>query len=178
MSEPVITLELPWDEATFLEGAKLAYDYDMRHSWRRYMGWFFIALTQFGVVAALLRGSIGLLLISTLLVIYWYGLRWPMRRRMLRRFFAGEERPGRLKITLSEEGICLDEACLPWEGFRRAILAPAGTLLEMGGGTFLYFPRRIVPDDEHWNRLAERLRKHIDRVVRFDESIPHTRRKI
>ncbi len=170
MSEPELRLELPWDEATFLEGAKLAYDYDMRHSWRRYLGWFFIALTQFGVVAALRQRTVGLLLISTLLVIYWYGLRWPMRRWMLKRFFAREERAQKLQVVLSEDGICLDEACLPWEGFRRAILAPNGALLEMGGGTYLYFPRRFFPDDESRSRFAKTLKKRIVHVVRFDDS--------
>lgn len=178
MSEQILRLDLPWDERTFLEGAKLAYDYDMRHGWRRYIGWLFIALTQFGVVAAFQRGTVGLLLVSTLLVIYWYGLRWPMRHRMLRRFFARQEREQWLRVTLSDEGVCLDEACLPWESFRRTILSSGGFLLEMGGGTYLYFPQRIFPDDEDRSRFAETLKKRIERVVRFDESTPHTRSKI
>ena len=169
MSDTTLRFTLPWDEATFLEGAKLAYDYDMGRGWRRYAGWFFIALTQFGVVAALQRGTVGLLLISTLLAIYWYGLRWPMRHRMLRRFFAREERAQRLEVTINDQGVCLDDSCLPWEGFARALLTPRGSLLEMGGGTFLYFPKRIFPDDESRNRFAEIVREHIAKVIRTDK---------
>ena len=47
---------LTWDEKAFVKGAKLAYDFDMRHTRRRYAGWLFIALTQFGVVGAINHG--------------------------------------------------------------------------------------------------------------------------
>ncbi|WP_353663136.1 YcxB family protein [Hydrogenimonas sp. SS33] len=171
MSEPqTVRLFLPWDEATFLEGAKIAYDYDMRHTWRRYAGWFFIALTQFGVVDALRHKAIGLLLVSTLLVIYWYGLRWPMRRRMLRRFFRAHPDAGKtLEISLLKEGVCVKEGCIPWERFSRALLSPKGYLLQMEADAFIYLPRRIFPDSETRNAFVAEIREKIPSVVKIDE---------
>lgn len=166
MSEP-LSVEVTWDEATFLEGAKTAYDYDMRHTWRRYMGWFFIALTQFGVVAAVRHGSVGLLLVSTLLVLYWYGLRWPMRKRMLRRYFARMPDAGRrLRLRVTDEGLCVDEGCIGWDRFRRAILSPEGYLLEMGDA-FLYIPRRAFGDAETRNAFVGMLKEKIPTVRDF-----------
>ncbi len=166
MSEP-LALEVTWDEATFLEGAKNAYDFDMHHTWRRYMGWFFIALTQFGVVAAVRHGSVGLLLVSTLLVLYWYGLRWPLRKRMLKRFFARMPDAGkRLRLRISENGLCVDEKCIEWNRFRRAILSSKGYLLEMGDA-FLYIPRRTFPDAETRNAFVGMMKERIPEVHEF-----------
>ncbi len=161
---------LPWSEESFLEGAKIAYDYDMKHSYRRYVGWFFIALSQFGVVAAIRGHSVGLLLISTILLIYWYALRWSLRRWMLRRFFAREESANKsLSVRLKDEGLCIDEACLPWESFRRAIFDPKGYLLELAGGSFIYLPRHIFPNIEVQNSFAATIRKKVPSVVRSED---------
>lgn len=171
MSDPAVSLMLPWDEVTFTEGAKLAYDYDMSRGWRRYAGWFFVTLTQFGVVAALLHESIGLLLVSTLLVIYWYGLRWPMRRLMLQHFFARGERAQILKVALDDSGICLDKSCFPWESFQRALLADTGYLLELGRGTFLYFPKRVFADDKSREAFLTSVKRRIGNAIRIDRRI-------
>lgn len=171
MSEP-LTLEVTWDEATFLEGAKTAYDYDMRHTWRRYMGWFFIALTQFGVVAAVRHGSVGLLLVSTLLVLYWYGLRWPLRKRMLKRFFARMPDAGkRLRLDVGEEGICVDDRCVEWNRIGRAILSDSGYLLEMGDA-FLYIPRRSFRNAESRNEFVGTLKQKVREVSEFRQTNP------
>ncbi|WP_457597854.1 YcxB family protein [Hydrogenimonas sp.] len=161
-------LRLRWDEATFLEGAKLAYDYDMRHGWRRYAGWFFIALVQFGVVGALRYGQNGLLLLSTLLVLYWYFLRWPIRQKALRRFFNSSGYAGKeLRIEPEEGGICIDGQCLPWREFRRVIASEKGYLLDMEDA-FLYLPRRIFPDAETRNTFVALLREHIEKFQRME----------
>ena len=166
MSKPIV-LTFKWDEATFLEGAKTAYDYDMRHSWRRYVGWFFIALTQFGVVAALRYGSAGLLLLSTLLVLYWYGLRWPLRRRMLKRYFLREPDAGKtLEMQIDENGICIDTRCIAWDRFHHAIMAEKGYLLQMDE-TFLYIPRRVFDHAKTRNEFVALLREKIPLIHEF-----------
>ncbi len=163
---PVLTLE--WNEGTFLKGAKLVYDYDMRNSWRRYVGWGFIALTQFGVVGAVRHGAIGLLLLSTFLVIYWYFLRWPLRKRALLRFFR-KSQPGekRLKLEVEEGGLCIDDRCVPWHQFRRVIAAKEGYLLDMGDA-FLFVPRNIFPDSESRNSFVALLKEKIERYNTFE----------
>jgi hypothetical protein len=161
------TFEIRWDEATFMEGAKLAYDYDMRHTWRRYAGWLFIALVQFGVVGAVLHGAPGLLLISSLLVVYWYFLRWPLRRRALRRFYEKSPFVGKtLRVEPTEKGICIDEACVPWDGFVRGVASPKGYLLEMCD-SFLYLPRHIFPDARSRNGFMALVRENVPRFETF-----------
>ncbi len=167
MSKTSFNIKLPWSEVLFLEGAKLAYDYDMRYSWRRYMGWFFIALTQFGVVGALRKGAIGLLLISTLLVIYWYALRWPMRKKMLKRFFRSQEKEQTITLTLSKSGICTDNECIPWDRFDRTIISIKGILLDMGAGSYLYLPRSIL-NEQSYEHLRDTLKQKVKKLVYFD----------
>ncbi len=158
-------IELKWDEKRFLEGAKLAYDYDMRQTWRRYVGWLFIAMTQFGVVGAIRHGSVGLLLISTLLVLYWYFLRWPLRKRVLRRFFKRSAVAGkRLRLMLEEKGLCVDDQCIPWDRFTRVIATETGYLLDMGDG-FFYLPRSIFASAKMRNDFVATLK---ERVVWID----------
>ncbi len=161
-------LELRWDEESFMQGAKLAYDYEMKHSWRRYAGWLFIAMTQFGVVGAIRYGVNGLLLISTILVIYWYFLRWPLRRSALKRFFKKLPNAEKIiKIEAQDGGICLDGVCVPWSSFRRVIASSNGYLLDMGDA-FLYLPRSIFPDSESRNGFVALLKENIENYRRFE----------
>jgi len=161
-------LDLHWSEDLFMEGAKLAYDYEMKHSWRRYVGWLFIAMTQFGVVGAVRYGENGLLLISTILVVYWYFLRWPLRKVALRRFFRKLSKGGsNMALELRDEGICIDEVCMPWSSFRRVVASSIGYLLDMGE-TFLYLPRSIFPDSESRNRFVGVLKDRIENFYRLE----------
>ncbi len=140
MSENTVTVEYLWDEDLYLEAAKAAYDYELEHSPRRFMGWIFIALTQFGVVAALKQGVFGLLFISTLLVIYWYFLRWPMRRAMLRRRFAASGTAGkRFRFEIDDRGVVSPARTIPWDDILSVVRVSNGYLL-YSGREFLYFP--------------------------------------
>jgi len=161
-------LRLKWDEATFLEGAKIAYDYDMRHGWRRYAGWFSIALVQFGVVGAIRYGHNGLLLLSTLLVLYWYFLRWPVRQKALRRFFRSSGYAQKeLSIEPEEEGLRIDGTPVLWREFRRVIASKEGYLLDMGDA-FLYLPRRVFADSGSRNAFVALLRERIETFQRME----------
>ncbi|WP_457596394.1 YcxB family protein [Hydrogenimonas sp.] len=163
-----VWVEVLWDEATFLEGAKIAYDYDMGRGWRRYLGWAFVALVQFGVVGALLHGSFGLLFISTLLVLYWYFLRWPMRKAALKRYFRRHPYAGRrLRFVVSDGGLCVDDRCVPWENFQRLIASPKGYLLDMGEA-FLYLPKRAFNSDEAKAAFFEAFKTHIPNIVKVE----------
>ena len=165
MSE-AITLTLDWDEDTYLKGAKVAYDLQMRQGWRRYAGWLFIAMVQFGVVGALMAGRYALLLLSTLLVLYWYGLRWPMRKAALKRLFARSDRADQtLHLRADEKGLCIDDRCVGWETFRRVVAATEGYLLEMQEGV-LFIPKSRFEDGETQRRFVSLLR---EKVPRFEK---------
>ena len=42
-----IKISYNWDEETFINASKAAYDFEMKNSPKRFLGWFFIAMTQF-----------------------------------------------------------------------------------------------------------------------------------
>jgi hypothetical protein len=56
-----IEIAFKWDKDSALQASKLYYDYDMKNSSKRYIGWFFVALVQFGIVGALKHDVFGLL---------------------------------------------------------------------------------------------------------------------
>jgi len=165
-SRPV-RVNLVWDEATFLTGAKILYDYTLRHSWRRYLGWLFIALAQFGVVLALKQGTSGMLFLGTLLTIYWYFLRWPSRKAALKRQFARAELAGkRLKIVADDSGLKVDGSPVPWEAVGVALSTPTGYLLVIDNG-FLYFPRSIFSDETQRRAFGNLLAEHTGHFEKY-----------
>ena len=78
-----------WSESVALRSSELFYKYEFRHSYRRYLGWLFIAMAQFGVVGALKHDAYGMLIVSSFLLLYWYGVRWQLRKRLVLSQFSG-----------------------------------------------------------------------------------------
>ena len=168
MSEP-LRVRVKFDEATYLKGAKTAYDVQMKHTGRKYIGWVFIAMAQFGVVGALQAGAYGLLLLSTLLLIYWYLLRWPLRKAALKRVFRHSPYADReLVIEAQDGGLCVDDKCIPWFEFTRVLATPQGYLLDMNDG-FLYIPREAFESADLRNAFVALVRRHVDRFEKIDE---------
>ena len=136
-----IEIKYKWDRETFLEASKATYDFELRHSPRRFLGWFFIAMTQFGVVGALKKDAFGLLIVATLLVIYWYSLRWPLRRYMINKSFDAQESKNRdFHIVASSEGVNINRVLLPWSEIVEVVSTQNGFLLFYGGSS-LYIPK-------------------------------------
>ena len=81
------TIEYIYDSEHVVDSNKEFFDYEMRHTKNRYIGWFFVALTQFAIVAALKYHSFSLLIFSTFALVYWYYLRWQIKKFFLIRGF-------------------------------------------------------------------------------------------
>ncbi|NPA29848.1 MAG: hypothetical protein GXO33_06685 [Epsilonproteobacteria bacterium] len=169
MSEALLRVRFRFDEATYLKGAKIAYDVMMKHTGRKYVGWFFIALAQFGVVGALRAGTYGLLLLSTLLLLYWYVLRWPLRKAALKRVFHRSPYADRdLTLEAQEGGLCVDDKCIPWFEFTRVLATPQGYLLDMSDA-FLFIPRDAFEDDKTRTAFVALMRAHVKRFEKIDD---------
>ena len=82
-----ISIKFQWSKELAIKASKLYYNYDMKHSSKRYVGWLFVAFVQFGIVGALKHDSFGLLYLSTFLVIYWYYGRWYLRKLMIEKYY-------------------------------------------------------------------------------------------
>lgn len=139
-----VTLSYRWDAKTCMTAAEAAYRHRLRHSPVRFAGWLFIALTQFGVVAALKQGSVALLLLGTLLTLYWYVLRWPLRRAALRRKCA---KRGEDAVTLKADaaGLHTGDALVAWDAVNSVIAMTPGFLVNLERD-YLFFPRPAFGD--------------------------------
>lgn len=125
-----IKINYKWDKDTFLKANKAIYDFDMKHSSKRFVGWFFIALTQFGVVGALKHNVFGLLVISTILVVYWYGFRWRIRKNILLRGFEKSSVENSLfNIAINDSGISINETLFEWENIKNVTEVKNGFLV-------------------------------------------------
>ncbi len=126
-----IEVSFMWNKELALKTSKLYYDYDMRHSNKRYIGWFFVALVQFGIVGTLKHNSYGILFISTFLVIYWYYGRWYFRKLILQRFYK-KNTPKNLEVnfTIDNEGIHTQEKVIEWDTILKVINLEEGVFIQ------------------------------------------------
>jgi hypothetical protein len=135
MKEIKITLE--WSKEQALSASKAFYDYDMRHSNKRYMGWFFVGLTQFAIVGALKHDTYGLLFVSTFLVGYWYYGRWLLRNAMLKKYYANIKEQT-LHFTLKEDGLYNADQLISWDEIFKVIRLEDDILLHTQDSTLLF----------------------------------------
>jgi len=100
-----IHISYRWDRENFEKLFVSSYKYQFNHSVKRYIGWLFVALLQLGVVAALKKDSIGLLLFSTIALFYWYyAKRVIAYQRAKRSFEKSPFKDNTISIDVSEKG--------------------------------------------------------------------------
>ena len=149
-----IEIKYKWDRETFLEASRATYEFELRHSPKRFLGWFFIAMTQFGVVGALKKDAFGLLIIATLLVIYWYSLRWPLRRYIINKSFEKQDAKDKnFYIVASSEGVTINEVLLRWSEIVEVVSTENGFLLFYSGNS-LYLPKSAFKNYEEKDNFS------------------------
>lgn len=100
-----VKIAYTWDKKTFSDSFEASYKYEFNHSAKKYIGWFFIALLQFGVVATLKAERIGLLMFSTIMLFYWYYFRKLFaRKKALKSFEASDFVDKKISILVEEDG--------------------------------------------------------------------------
>ena len=110
-----IELSYIWDRENFQKAFSNAYTHQYKNSARRYIGWLFIALAQFGVVAALKGGSVGLLMLSTFLILYWYVIKkWLVHKRATKAYENSPLKDSKITLTITDEGIKQDNTFISW----------------------------------------------------------------
>jgi len=103
MSEPIQTSYV-WDRENVQRLFEESYNYQFNHSAKRYIGWFLIALMQFGVVFALKKGAFELLLFSTIVLLYWYyGKKMIAKRRAMKSFESSPFKNKTIKIEVDDD---------------------------------------------------------------------------
>jgi len=135
-----IEIAYVWDRKNFEKAFANAYAHQYKNSARRYIGWLFVAMAQFGVVAALKGGTVGLLMLSTILILYWYGLKkWLVRQRALGAFESSALKGKRITLKITQDGIEQGEHRVPWEKIQGVVPVDEDILLYHQDNAF-YIP--------------------------------------
>jgi len=118
-----------WDEGIALLSSELFYKYEFRHSYRRYMGWVFIAMAQFGVVGALKHDAYGMLIVSSFLLLYWYVVRWQLRKKLALRHFKASSMVDQEVVTkFDDKGLHTNNRSTLWPDIHKVVETALGFL--------------------------------------------------
>jgi len=153
-----------WDKKQFLEASRESYRYEMKHSPKRFLGWIFIAFTQFGVISAFRGAPIGMLLVSSFLVIYWYFLRWPLREMMLSKRFEKDEY---YSVLVEDSYISINQKEISWDDILEVVSLTKGFLI-FAKEKFIFFPKDAFADMDERNEFAYIAKKRVANYKKDD----------
>lgn len=157
-----IELQYIWDLPLALKASQRFYQFEFKHSYRRYLGWFFIALAQFGVVGALKHDSYGILILSTLFLAYWYLLRWEIRKVMVRKHFKGSAHSNqKVRVHIDANGIESNTQQVSWSDIIKVIEVEEGFLIYTLEQS-LFIPKKDFASGSDRNDFRELLRDKIN----------------
>ena len=157
-----IKIKYKWDRENFLKASEIVYNYELKNSPKRFLGWIFIALSQFGVVMAMKKGAIGLLAISTILILYWYSFRWKIRKYFINKTF--DKLPNanqNFSIIAKKEGLYLNDKKINWSNILEIISLKEGVLLYIDKN-FLFFPKESFKNFEEKKYFLEFVKVNLE----------------
>jgi len=155
-----VTIRFKWSRELAVKASKLYYDWDMKHSAKRYIGWFFVALVQFAIVGALKHNVFGLLYLSTFLVFYWYYLRWYIRKRMIVKYYDKSDiHDQEVTFTLTKEGLWYEAVLIDWAHIYKVVKFDDGILLQTLNHT-LFFEKSAFDSYDEMQRFMTLMRSH------------------
>ncbi len=153
-----VSLQIEWTTNKALQASKALYDYEMKHSLKRYIGWLFIALMQFGIVALFKHQNPMLFLVSSFLVVYWYYGRWYLRRRLIEKFYKKQNlKKNIIKFSCNDEKLTIGNEKLSWDDILYAIDTQNALLLQTQNET-LYLPYDAFKDIEDISKCTHFLK--------------------
>ena len=165
MSISKLNISYKWDKKTYIQGSKSLYYDLLRNSPKRFIGWFFIGLSQFGLVAFYKKGAFGLLLISTIFLIYWYILRWQIRKLLLiNAFNKSPLKDKTIQIELDDKVITINQNPIKWSDIQRVLLENVGFLLYYND-EFIFIPKSAFNDDDEKEFLKIIKKKLKEKVI-------------
>ncbi len=142
-----------WDRENFEKAFSKSYTHQFENSARRYIGWSFVALAQFGVVAALKGGSIGLLMLSTILIFYWYVVKkWLVHQRAMKAYENSPLKNSQIKLQITQEGVRQNEIFVSWQEIQGLVPVEDDILLYYNQNAF-YIPSNAFKSMEEKSTL-------------------------
>ncbi len=107
MSNP-IKISYIWNKENFESLFDASYKYQFNNSGKRFIGWFFVALLQYGIVIALKKDAFAILLFSTIMLAYWYyGKKMIAKRRAEKSFETSEFKDKHIEMSIDKDGFTL-----------------------------------------------------------------------
>ena len=161
-----INFNYKWDKPTYMQAAKVAYNYEFKNSKKRYIGFFFIALTQFGVVAILKKGAPGLLFVSSFLVLYWYLLRWKLREASIKKAF--DKLPTanmQYSVDANNYGININSQIIQWQDILKVVSLSEGALIYTKDN-FFFFPANAFKNLEDKNSFSKLAKENAQNYIK------------
>ena len=157
-----IEIEYLWTKELFLQASRATYEFELRHSPKRFLGWFFIIMTQFGVVGALKKDAYGLLLVSSVLVVYWYFFRWRIRKLLISKTYNNSTaKETQFSMQAKKDGLSVNGTLLRWKEITEAVSLKEGFLLYYGD-TFLYIPKSAFKSVEQKDLFSHLAKDHVN----------------
>ena len=148
-----IKISYKWDRDNLEKSFEKSYTYHYKNSMRRYIGWLFVAMAQFGVVFALKGNHVGLLLFSTILIVYWYLIKkWLVKKRVMKDFENSEHKDKVIEMYVDESGIVQNGELIPWENINGIVAADDAFMLYQKGKEY-YIPSNSFEDFEQKSRF-------------------------
>ncbi|NKQ40218.1 MAG: hypothetical protein HF962_01440 [Sulfurovum sp.] len=150
-----ISLSFSWNEQAFATAGEIAYKYKATHTYKKYYGYFFIALMVLGSFRAVGLGDYSMLYIGVILSLYWYVARGLLYKSRLKSQFKKEHiKNATMKFTFSKEGVNINGNMIPWSHISKVIVHPKGFLLERREG-YPYIPATAFESDNDVEKLLD-----------------------
>lgn len=148
-----IEISYIWDRENFEKAFSKSYTHQYKNSARRYVGWLFVALAQFGVVASFKGGSIGLLMLATVLILYWYVIKkWLVHQRAIKAYENSALKNRKISLRITQEGIKQDDTFISWEELKGLVPVEDDILLYYRDKAF-YIPLSAFKSIENKSAL-------------------------
>ncbi|SFV71708.1 hypothetical protein MNB_SV-13-1101 [hydrothermal vent metagenome] len=143
-----IEISYIWDRANFEKAFEKSYTHQFKNSARRYIGWFFVAMAQFGVVGAFKGGTVGLLMLSTILILYWYVIKkWLVKKRAISAYENSPLKNSQINLEITKDGVKQNNTLIPWEALKGLVPIEDDILLYYSDKTF-YIPSNAFENIE------------------------------
>ena len=155
-----IKINFTWSKELALSASKIYYDWDMKNSRKRYIGWIFIGLVQFGIVGALKHNSYGILTISTFLVAYWYYGRWYLRKNMISKYYDKQNLENtNIIFEVDNNGFKAINTLIDWNDIVKIIKVEDDILVQTITNT-LYFQKKSFDSYDDIQELLSLAKEH------------------
>ena len=126
-----ISIEFPWTQERYVQAGKAVYKYEMAYSYKKYIGYAFIAIMLYG----LFTSTFDLLYLGLIFSVYWFYIRPFIQTTKLKKVYKKEGiHGGSIKFLISQKGVTINDNLIPWNHIAQVIIDKDGFLLDRNEG--------------------------------------------